>query len=75
MRAFIFITPVNREQKQLMLQVGSATYTLGVTEKTTIERGNQKVSLESLRVGEPATVKVQEDQGARVAISVSVNAH
>jgi hypothetical protein len=66
------IQSVNLADKQLDLKVGNTTHSLRVTDATIIERGDQRISFESLQIGEKAAVKTKEDQNARIARSIAV---
>ena len=67
------VMDVNAEAKQLVLKSGETTHMLRVAQDAEVKRGDDKIDLAAIRVGEQATVKVKEQDGVKVAQSVMVS--
>jgi hypothetical protein len=66
------ITAVNAKEGQLTVMADGQPHTVRIAKDASIERDQVRVDVDSLQVGEQATIKVKEEDGVTVAHSVTV---
>ena len=68
------ITAVNAEGHEFMLRSGEVTHQVRVGPQTALRRGSEATTLESLQIGERASVRLK-DEKSHEAVSVEVPAN
>lgn len=66
------IMAVDAAQSQVTVKAEGQEHAIRVDKDTTIERGADKVPLDTLKAGEHATIKVKETDGVKLAQSIVV---
>jgi hypothetical protein len=69
------IQAIDPEARQVTLMVDGQPQVVHVQADADVQRDNAKVSLEALKVGDIATVKIKDEKGVKAAQSVSVGAN
>lgn len=67
------IMAVDSQQRHLKLMISGQEQTIRVDKDAAIERDKEKIGLDALKVGEKISAKVKEENGEKVAQSITVN--